>query len=207
MFLLRSFIYLLFLASVAYLIQLEGFALKQQALYSEHTLTEHMQEGFTLLSCVLFCYASRINAQLKIAALLLATLSALMFVREFDSYLDLYVFDGAWQSIVYAILALTAGYLIRHRGTVYSSLTAYARTPSYGICLSGVVTLLAFSRIMGKGEFWHSVMGENYMRVVKNIIEEGIETLGYALIFIAAVELVLLCRKAVTQQHTALTEL
>ena len=48
---------------------------------------------------------------------------------------------------------------------------------------------------MGRGSFWTSVMGENYMRVVKNIVEEGTETLGYTLIFISAVELVLICRK------------
>ncbi|MDO6463704.1 hypothetical protein [Pseudoalteromonas carrageenovora] len=195
MFLLRSFIYLLCLAGVASLIQLEGFELQQNALYSEETLTEHMQDILTLLSSILFFYASRINSQLKIACVLLATLTAMMFVREFDTYLDMYAFDGAWQAIVYSILACTFVYLITKRGTIFSSIQAYSQTPSYGICLSGLVTLLAFSRMMGKGAFWHSIMGDSYVRVVKNIVEEGIETLGYTLILISAFELVLLCRK------------
>ena len=195
MFLLRSFIYLLCLAGVASLIQLEGFELQQNALYSEETLTEHMQDILTLLSSILFFYASRINSQLKIACVLLATLTAMMFVREFDTYLDMYVFDGAWQAIVYSILACIFVYLITKRGTIFSSIQAYSQTPSYGICLSGLVTLLAFSRMMGKGAFWHSIMGDDYVRVVKNIVEEGIETLGYTLILISAFELVLLCRK------------
>ena len=54
MFLLRSFIYLLCLAGVASLIQLEGFELQQNALYSEETLTEHMQDILTFLSAILF---------------------------------------------------------------------------------------------------------------------------------------------------------
>ncbi len=195
MFLLRSFIYLLCLAGVASLIQLEGFELQQNALYSEETLTEHMQDILTLLSSILFFYASRINSQLKIACVLLATLTAMMFVREFYTYLDMYVFDGAWQAIVYSILACIFVYLITKRGTIFSSIQAYSQTPSYGICLSGLVTLLAFSRMMGKGAFWHSIMGDSYVRVVKNIVEEGIETLGYTLILISAFELVLLCRK------------
>ena len=195
MFLLRSFIYLLCLAGVASLIQLEGFELQQNALYSEETLTEHMQDILTLLSSILFFYASRINSQLKIACVLLATLTAMMFVREFDTYLDMYVFDGAWQAIVYSILACIFVYLITKRGPIFSSIQAYSQTPSYGICLSGLVTLLAFSRMMGKGAFWHSIMGDSYVRVVKNIVEEGIETLGYTLILISAFELVLLCRK------------
>lgn len=201
MFLLRSFIYLLCLAGVASLIQLEGFELQQNALYSEETLTEHMQDILTFLSAILFFYASRISSKLKVASVLLAALTAMMFVREFDTYLDMYVFDGAWQTIVYSILACTFVYLIRKRGTIFSSIQAYTQTPSYGICLSGLVTLLAFSRIMGRGEFWHSIMGESYVRIVKNIVEEGIETLGYTLILISAIELVLLCRKQLNKQH------
>lgn len=206
MFLLRSFIYLLCLAGVAFLIQLEGFDLQQNALYSEETLTEHMQDILTFLSCLLFFYASRIHSELKIAALLLAALSAAMFVREFDTYLDMYVFDGAWQTIVYTLLGGIIFYLKTQRGYIYRSLKAYAQTPSYGICLSGLVTLLAFSRMMGKGEFWHSVMGEHYVRVVKNIIEEGIETLGYTLIFIAAIELVLFCLKHAKHAQVSITQ-
>lgn len=206
MFLLRSFIYLLCLAGVAFLIQLEGFDLQQNALYSEETLTEHMQDILTLLSCILFFYASRINSQLKIACVLLASLTAMMFVREFDTYLDMYVFDGAWQTIVYTLLALVILYLVTQKGHIYSSLKAYAHTPSYGICLSGLVTLLAFSRMMGKGEFWQAVMAEHYVRVVKNIIEEGIETLGYTLIFIAAIELVLFCQKHAKHAQDSITQ-
>ncbi|MBB1275868.1 hypothetical protein [Pseudoalteromonas sp. SR43-3] len=206
MFLLRSFIYLLCLAGVAHLIQLEGFELKQDALYSEETLTEHMQDVLTFLSCILFFYASRINFQLKIPAVLLAALSAMMFVREFDTYLDLYFFDGAWQSIVYSILAGVFVYLITNRGSIFNALKAYSLTPSYGICLSGMVTLLAFSRMMGKGAFWHSVMGDDYVRAVKNIVEEGIETLGYTLIFISAIELVLICRKRMAKNHKHRTD-
>ena len=141
MFLLRSFIYLLCLAGVAFLIQLEGFDLQQNALYSEETLTEHMQDILTFLSCMLFFCASRIHSDLKIAALLLAALSAAMFVREFDTYLDMYVFDGAWQAIVYTLLGSVLLYLKAQRGFIYSSLKAYSQTPSYGICLSGLVTL------------------------------------------------------------------
>lgn len=173
MFLLRSFIYLLCLAGVASLIQLEGFELQQNALYSEETLTEHMQDILTFLSAILFFYASRISSKLKVASVLLAALTAMMFVREFDTYLDMYVFDGAWQTIVYSILACIFVYLIRKRGTIFSSIQAYTQTPSYGICLSGLVTLLAFSRIMGRGEFWHSIMGESYVRIVKNIMNNS----------------------------------
>ena len=48
--------------------------------------------------------------------------------------------------------------------------------------------VLAFSRLFGRGSFWEAVMGDSYMRLVKNIAEEGTELMGYALLVIAAVE-------------------
>ncbi|MGO3408021.1 MAG: hypothetical protein ACTIMS_12195 [Marinomonas sp.] len=195
MFLVRAFIYLISLAGVGYLIGLEGYKFKTLAAYSEHTLTEHMQDVMTFLSCMLFLYASRIDPKLKIAGTLLAALLAMMFVRESDALLDQYVYDGAWQTIVCFILVSVFVFLWGKFSTIYASLKAYSETACYGTCLSGVVIVLAFSRMMGRNSFWTSVMGDDYMRVVKDIVEEGTETLGYTLILISAIELVLICRR------------
>jgi len=46
---------------------------------------------------------------------------------------------------------------------------------------------LVFSRLYGMGSFWQHVMGEHYVRDVKNISEEGIELLCYSLIALSAV--------------------
>ena len=195
MFLLRAFLYLISFAGVAYLIDLEGVQYQTLAQYDEHTLTEHMQDILTLSSSLLFLYAARLDNKLKVASTLLAALLAMMFVRESDSLLDQSLYDGAWETLVLCIGIVLVFFLRGKFSTIYSSLKAYSETACYGTFLAGLVVLLAFSRVMGRGSFWTSVMGENYMRVVKNIVEEGTETLGYTLIFISAVELVLICRK------------
>lgn len=195
MFILRSLVYLFAVSGVAYLIGLEGYQAKTLAAYSEHTLTEHMQDVMTFSSAILFLYCSRIHPKLKVAATLLAALLAMMYVRENDSVLDTYVFDGAWESIVLFIIAMVVVFLWGRFSSIYPSLKAYSQEACYGTFLAGVVTVLGFSRVMGRGSFWVSVMGDNYIRVVKNIVEEGIETLGYTLILISAIELVLVCRK------------
>lgn len=195
MFLLRAFLYLISFAGVAYLIGLEGVQYQTLAQYDEHTLTEHMQDILTLSSSLLFLYAARLDNKLKVASTLLAALLAMMFVRESDSLLDQSLYDGAWETLVLCIGIVLVFFLRGKFSTIYSSLKAYSETACYGTFLAGLVVLLAFSRVMGRGSFWTSVMGENYMRVVKNIVEEGTETLGYTLIFISAVELVLICRK------------
>ncbi len=200
MFILRGFIYLLAVVGVAQLISLEGYASLSNASYNEHSLTEYMQDIMAFSSCVLFFYAARLDKKLSMAATLLAGLMAMMFVRESDSLLDTYVFDGAWQLIVGLILAylvvLTWGRFIE----AYESLKEYSLQASFGIFIGGFVAILAFSRLMGRGAFWQAVMGDSYMRVVKNIVEEGVETFGYSLILIAAIELVLVCLKRSRQE-------
>jgi hypothetical protein len=195
MFILRSLVYLLAVAGVAQLISLEGYQLLSAAEYNEQSLTEHLQDFMSFFSCMLFLYAARINKKLNIAATLLAALLAMMFVRESDAVLDQYVFDGAWQTIVGLIFVCVLVFLWGRFTSIYASLKEYFLESSFGTFLAGFVTILAFSRLMGRGSFWQAVMGDSYMRIVKNIVEEGIETLGYTLILISAVELVIACRR------------
>lgn len=195
MFILRGFVYLFAVAGVAQLISLEGYQLLSAAEYSEKTLTEHMQDFMSFFSCMLFLYAARVDKKLNIAATLLGALMAMMFVRESDSLLDQYVFDGAWQTIVCLIFVCVLIFLWGQFFSIYASLKEYSLQSSFGTFLAGFVTILAFSRLMGRASFWQAVMGDSYMRIVKNIVEEGIETLGYTLIFISAVELVIACRR------------
>jgi len=202
MFILRGFIYLFAVAGVAQLISLEGYQFQTAAEYSEQTLTEHMQDFMSFFSCILFLYAARLDKKLNIAATLLGALSAMMFVRESDSLLDSYVFDGAWQTIVSVIFVCVVIYLWGRFSSIYASLKEYSQQPSFGTFLAGFVTIMAFSRLMGRGSFWQAVMGDTYMRLVKNIVEEGIETLGYTLILISAIELVLACRRRQTLAKT-----
>ncbi|MBR7888268.1 hypothetical protein J9B83_04865 [Marinomonas sp. A79] len=193
MFILRSLIYLFGMAGIAHLISLEGYQLLSDAQYSEHSLTEYLQDGFTLLSCVLFLIAAKMDERLHMSSTLLACLMAMMFVRESDAFLDAHVFDGAWQLIVTLIIIYAIVFVWGRIPAAYQSLKAYSMQPSFGIFVAGIVAVVAFSRMMGRGSFWQAVMGDSYMRVVKNIVEEGIETFGYSLIVIAAVELTLVC--------------
>ena len=191
MFFLRCFSYLFLVAGVAQLISLEGYRQLSHSEYSEQSLTEYLQDALSFLSCVLFLYAARLENKVRIAATMIGALLAMMFVRESDSLLDNYVFDGAWQSIVSLIFMCVLIFLWgRSFSSIYTSLKTYAQLSSFGTFLAGFVTILAFSRLMGRGSFWEAVMGETYLRIVKNIVEEGIETLGYTLILISAIELV-----------------
>lgn len=184
----RAFLYLLFIVGVTQLFSMEGYNQLSQSQYSEQSLTEKMQDGFAFLASILFVIASRLSDTLRPAAVMVATLLGMMFIREFDAFLDENVFDGAWQVAVCILIAVSTFYLIKQPIKIKPSMVAFSRLSSAGIMLSGLLVVLVFSRLFGRGSFWEAVMGEGYMRVVKNIAEEGTELMGYAILFIAAVE-------------------
>ena len=47
----------------------------------------------------------------------------------------------------------------------------------------GLLIVLVYSRLFGMGELWHTIMADHFNRTVKNVVEEGSELWGYALVF------------------------
>lgn len=180
---------MLLVAGLVHLIMLEGFQKGTASEYSEHSLTEWLESGCALLSALLFFVVARLNSHLRPTAAMLAALCLMMFIREADFYLDNYVFEHAWKILVAGVLAAISLYLWRHRHAFADSLATYVNQASAGIFLGGFLVLLVFSRLFGRERFWEAVMGDGYMRVVKNIAEEGTEIMGYGLMMIAAGEL------------------
>jgi len=188
MLMVRSFLYLLFIVGVVQVFAMEGYSQLTQSDYSEHSATEKMHDVFAFLSCFFFAIAAILSQSLRPAAVMVATLVGMMLIREFDAFLDDNLFDGGWQVSVCVLIAVSSIYLYKQSEPIKPSLLEFSRTASAGILLSGLLVVLAFSRLFGRGSFWEAVMGDGYMRVVKNIAEEGTELMGYALLLIAAVE-------------------
>ena len=186
----RGLLYFLLVVVVCQLISLEGYSQLTQSTYGEASLTEKMQIVFSGICCLLFLVTARMSQKLRPVAVILAALTGMMLIREADAFLDKNVFDGAWQAFVVVVLFATAIYLKKQPDPIKPSVDAFSRLPSAGTLMSGFLVTFVFSRLFGRRSFWEAVMGEGYVRVVKNIVEEGTELVGYSLILIAAVELV-----------------
>ncbi|QLO78096.1 hypothetical protein HV306_13805 [Klebsiella grimontii] len=67
------------------------------------------------------------------------------------------------------------------------SLAQYTRTPWYGLLISGLLAILVFSRLFGMQALWLAILDGGYVRVVKNVVEEGSESFGYMLCLTASI--------------------
>ena len=193
-------LYGLILLGVAELLHLDaksGVGVEQ---FDESSLTEYMQEGWLFLMVLIFLASAWLNKNEKALTTMLAGAAAMAFIREFDSVLDDYVFDGAWQALALITLLVTAYLVYKKKDEFVVSANAYVTSRSFGFLMAGFLIVFTFSRMFGRTIFWEAIMEENYVRQVKNAAEEGIELLGYTIMVLGAAEYFVYCRKLAKRQ-------
>jgi hypothetical protein len=187
---LRFFIYSLILGAAVLALTWEAKRIPIERLFSEQSLLEYFQEGALLITVLLCAAMGRINRDQRALAWILGGAALVAFIRELDAFLDANVFDGAWQTLAALALIAVAIRVYTLRNGLKETIVRFINRPSFGIMASGFMTVFVFSRLFGRTVFWEAVMGDHYIRVVKNLAEEGTELLGYLLILIAVIELV-----------------
>ncbi|MEZ9516825.1 hypothetical protein AB4359_17370 [Vibrio splendidus] len=156
----------------------------------EISVTEMLQQILLIIASGSFAYLARDKREVKHAALLISAFFGVMFIREMDFWFDK-IAHGAW--IVPALLVACSAvfYAIKNGKRTIDQLALILASPHMNLLVIGVMLLLVFSRLFGMGSFWHNVMGDDYVRVVKNIAEEGTELLAYCLIAFASLKTVI----------------
>lgn len=191
---LRALAYLLTIAAL-----MEGVMHEAQRLpsvqFSESGFTEITQSVLLLLATGLALATRLIQRQLPNVALLLVGLLGASLIREQDAWLDTYVFDGAWQTLVTLLVLPVLFVVIRQRRAFVAELESITGTFSFGLFSAGFLTTYAFSRLYGRSELWQAILGDHYLRTFKDAAEEITELFGYTLLLFAMLELVLLVRR------------
>ncbi|TKF03380.1 hypothetical protein [Vibrio kanaloae] len=156
----------------------------------EVSVTEMLQQLLLIIASGSFAYLARKKTEVKHAALLISAFFSVMFIREMDFWFDKIV-HGAWVVPALLVAGSAIFYAIKNGKRTIDQLALILASPHMNLLVTGVMLLLVFSRLFGMGSFWHNVMGDNYVRVVKNIAEEGTELLAYCLIAFASLKTVL----------------
>ena len=185
--LLRGFIYLLAAIFLGELVHSELALDNDRKPFTESGYVQLIQSFFLLIVTVLLFLNAYRAERYEHLSVCMGLFFVGLLIRENDQPLELFLPHGSWKFIVLIPLVAFIAYFWKYRKQVTDQLIAYSNTPSFGILLSGFVTLV-FSRLFGRNIFWHELMGDNYLRAVKNAAEESVELLGLGLILIAIVE-------------------
>lgn len=168
----------------------------------ENSVTEIAQSLMLAITSAAFFTLALQNRDIRHASILISGFFAVLFIRESDMWFDL-VFHGAW--VVPALMVTAAACYYAYRGglTSVQQLADILNSRYMPTLITAVVLLLVFSRLYGMGSFWHTVMGEHYLRDVKNLSEEAIELMCYCIIAFCSVKTYLLLKQPDVQDQTA----
>ncbi|MAX31594.1 hypothetical protein SAMN05216571_102335 [Onishia taeanensis] len=196
---LRALLYILLIAALAQGIYLEVLYLPDARL-SEHGFTEYAESTLLAASVALLAYVRFGLRQLPTVSLLMMAFLGASLVREQDALLDTYVFDDAWQILVSLIVLPSLYVVIRRRAAFLAEFERYANSFSFGLFAAGFLVTYVYSRLYGRSEMWVAIMGDGYVRDIKDAAEETTELLGFTLILFAVIELTLLAKRRLAAQ-------
>lgn len=152
----------------------------------EWSLVELTQEGILLATTLAFARLARRSQVDRPFALLAAGMFACMLLRELDALWDL-AFHGAWLPLAIMVALASAVAAARDWRGALAGLARFVSSRSGAVMTLGLVVVLVYSRLFGVAALWQGLLGEQYVRVLKNAAEESVELLGYTFVLWSAV--------------------
>ena len=183
----RMVVYAVLLGGIAYGM-LWGALKYGPVFYDEIGPVEILETVFALATALVMLCAGRRDVQRESCSVMVAGFLFCIAVRESDYFLDVLVFRHAWKVLVALILTGLGVYAVRNFRAVVESVADFMKSPAFGIFMSGLLVLVVFSRLFGYGGFWKELINDGHYRVIKTIVEEGVEQMGYFLLLISSFE-------------------
>lgn len=155
---------------------------------SEDSMTEIVQECILFAIILIHLIRAWKNSAARQCNILIAGFFLAMLIRELDAVFDL-IHHGSWLWFALASSLVTIYFACRQPQRVLAQLAEYTTTPSYGLMIAGLLAILIFSRLFGMSILWHSILQDGYVRIVKNMVEEGSELFGYIVCLMASINI------------------
>jgi len=198
-FLLLSFLVTLPIFTIFYdLIYTQQNLLNLEQGLSEYSMTEYLQESLLFFTTLSFAYTAYKSAEIRHFCVLVTGFFACMLIRELDGFLD-NIRHGFWVYPATLVALFSIIYALKAPDKTINAFAKFVQSRHFVTLNIGMTLLLVFSRIFGIGELWQGILGPDYERIIKRVVEEGLEVLGYTIIFYAAMGYLnsfLVCRKA-----------
>lgn len=149
---------------------------------SESSLVEITQSLLIIFCAVICLQRYKKDKALNHCFLVMSYLFLVIFSREMDQVLEVFLPHGAWKVPAGLFFLIAATLTIKSHQKIREQLLAISNQNSFLILVIGCYILFILSRVAGIKEFWMGLMGDNYDGSIKTLIEESIELLGYSFI-------------------------
>lgn len=193
--LLRQFLYLLTLTLIVFGFWQIGDTFKS-ATVQEYGIFETSQSIVLGLIAVSFGCQAYHNKTYRPILFSLSMLALAALVREQDAFLDKLIPYIGWAWCwVFPIAGLV--YLIRQRKSIGAEMQAFLQSNSFHMMLTAIIIIIPIAQCLGHRSFLADLLGNTGINtfLIRRILEEPIELLGYIQILLASLECLLELRK------------
>jgi len=151
----------------------------------EDSTVEIAQFLLLVFSSVLFFKNAGSRSAFDGGSFLIGAFLLCMAIRELDFITDRIPYLS-WSYFVAAVVAVAGGVAWRRWRSVIHGLAVFADSRACPFMTIGLLCVLIFSRLFGSKYIWYNLYDPDDVRIVKNVVEEGLELFGYALIATAS---------------------
>lgn len=186
--LLRQCIYLITLVLIVMFFWKVGDAFKS-ATVQEYGIFESAQSIVLLLIALSFLLQAAFNQRYRSLLVSMGLLALTALVREQDAYFDELVPLIGWGWCWLFPLA-GLGILLHNRQHLGTMLLPFLRSNAFHMMMTAVVIIIPVAQCLGHRSFLADLMGDAHLNafLMRRILEEPIELLGYIQILLASLE-------------------
>jgi hypothetical protein len=155
--------------------------------FKENGLIEWVQFGLLVATTLVFVGGAHRIAGFRSLFLLLASLSAFAAFRELDALLNSLIPVLGWKigSIVLLAAAVMAW---KDWDQLRLQIAGMLPSRAFATLWAGFVVAVPVGQLLGHGPFLEVLMGDDYNRDYKRVIEESAELIGYMILFAGSIE-------------------
>lgn len=152
----------------------------------ERSSVEMIQFLLLLSSSLTFFNLAVSRADLSGGLFLIGAFVLCMAIRELDWITDRIPYLS-WAHLVTLVLIAALWIAYRNKETVVHGLAVFSESRASVWMIIGLLCVLVFSRLFGSKHIWYNLWDADRVRVLKNVVEEGLELFGYALMMTASI--------------------
>ncbi len=162
--------------------------------FREGAVVENLQLTILAIASIIAFGAGKVRSGSPLL-LLLSGLTLIALIRELDRWLDLVIPLVGWQGPAVAALLVSVIMVWKDKSTLLSEFKAFCSGRSFGVLWAGAIVAVPFAQLVGHSDFLEAIMGDDYDRSYKRVIEETGEFAGYLIIALGIFETVLDVRR------------
>ncbi|WP_026608772.1 hypothetical protein [Methylocaldum szegediense] len=172
--------------------------------FREGYFVEWLQYSLIMATVVLYFFGAWRWENRRPLFLVLGMFAMIASIREWDYWWDRQLPFWGWQlpaSICLFVLIMIGW---RYRKVLPEQICDLIRSAPFGFLWSGFLAVVVLAQLVGHAELLKLVMGSDFKKGYKQIIEESLELFGYYLIWFGTLEALLAARLSSVEESARL---